>query len=67
MQSPTNNLSDPEHAQQKTERGNFDFRCEKLPSNFPKLREYQENPLNSRRNSSPASIQKTWKNEKLPS
>jgi hypothetical protein len=27
--SPTNNLSDPEHTRQKTERGNFDFRCEK--------------------------------------
>jgi hypothetical protein len=39
----------------------------KLPPSFPKLREHQENPLNSRRNPSPSTIQKTWKNEKLPS
>jgi hypothetical protein len=63
--SPTNNLSDPEHAQQKTERGNFKFRCEKLSPNSPKLREHQENPLKSRRNPSPSTIKKTWKNSKL--
>jgi hypothetical protein len=60
--SPTNNLSNPEHAQQKSEHGNFNFRCEKLPPNFPRLREYQENPLKSRRNPSPFTPKKTWKN-----
>jgi hypothetical protein len=38
------------------------FVAKEFPPNFPKLREHQEIPLKSRRNPSPSTIKKTWKN-----